>query len=93
MKKIKLMLLSLTVLATVGAALAFNVKGTERFCTAAPNTNGTCPNACPNDRTGNFITGQPFICTTPTSGLSNPCQNSSGTTLTCGATSVQVRLD
>ena len=94
MKKVKLMLLSLTVLATVGGALAFSVKGPQRFCTAA-TVNNSCVNvACPNDRTGIQNGTQPFICTTPTSGIvATPCKNAAGTTLPCNATSVRILLD
>lgn len=94
MKKIKLMLLSFALLAAVGGALAFNAKGLERFCTANPNANGTCPHACPSDRTGNFRSGSPWMCTTPTSGIVvTPCRNASGATLPCNTASVEIQLD
>jgi len=94
MKKVKLMLLSFTVLATVGGVLAFNVKGPLRFCTAA-TVNNSCINVfCANDKTGSLHSGSPWMCTTPTSGLIfNPCKNSSGTTLPCNTASVQIHLD
>jgi len=81
MKKVKLMLLSFSVLAVVAGALAFNVKGTRDMCYAATSgTSNFCgttssPKACPN-RTlkGGFLSGTTFICTTTTSGDSNnPC--------------------
>jgi len=91
MKKVKLMLVSLSVLAIVGAALAFNVKGDQRFCTAA-TVNSSCQNVfCPSDKTGDPLAGQPFICTTPTSGIvATPCKNAVGATLPCNATSVTI---
>jgi hypothetical protein len=75
MKKVKLMLVSLSVLAVVGAALAFKAKDTGEFCTAPLNQDGkTCPQNCPNDR---FLTlGQgDFICTQTTNGTAEPCKN------------------
>ena len=94
MKKLKLMLLSFTVLAIVGGALAFNVKGPQRFCTAALVNNSCLNVACANDRTGSNNSMFPLICTTPTSGLIfTPCKNAFGTALQCNAASVRILLD
>jgi len=83
MKKVKLMLLSFSVLAVVAGALAFRAKGTRDMCYAAKNPSppfcGTIlmPKACPNRTTkGSFLSGTPPICTAPTSGnSSSPCTN------------------
>lgn len=91
MKKVRLMLLSFTVLATVGAALAFNANGLVRFCTAAI-VNNSCINVfCANDRTGNHdSTFGLWMCTTPTSGnVTNPCPP----TVPCNTASAKIRLD
>lgn len=55
MKKIKMMLMSLALLAVVGGALAFKAKFNAKFCTTAAVLNAqnvkVCPNApsyCPN---------------------------------------------
>lgn len=63
MKRAKIMLMSIAVLATVGSALAFKVakKGTTTYCyletTVAPNPaiKGTCPNVI-NSAKGNVGT-------------------------------------
>jgi hypothetical protein len=83
MKRVKLMLLSFSVLAVVAGALAFNAKGTTDMCYAAtvagPNYCGTTlsPKSCPTRTTkGDFKSGATFVCTAPTSGNSNsPCTN------------------
>jgi len=49
MKKVKIMLLSLLVLAVAGGAMAFNAKFSNSFCTIA-TVNGVCPtnpSSCP----------------------------------------------
>ncbi|MCS3800137.1 hypothetical protein [Niastella sp. OAS944] len=43
MKRVKIMLLSLLVLAVAGGAMAFNAKRTTKFCTIATLSNGSCP--------------------------------------------------
>jgi hypothetical protein len=50
MKRVKIMLTAIAVLAAVGGALAFNAKFNKRVCTAAYN-NG-CPSSCSNLTTG-----------------------------------------
>jgi len=78
MKKVKLMLLSLSILAIVAAALAFTVKGNARLCTALPDSSFPfCDKDCPNDnRKLKLNTGSGnSLCTAPTNGNSaNPCQ-------------------
>lgn len=45
MKKVKIMLMSMAILAIVGGALAFKAKFTTEFCTLTTTTGGalTCP--------------------------------------------------
>lgn len=78
MKKVKLMLLSLSILAVVGGALAFAAKTGIQFCIAPTildsNGNITCPSFCPN--LGKLKSGPVTsnVCTTITSGdPENPC--------------------
>lgn len=88
MKRVKLMLVSLSVLAVVGGALAFNTKGSNKFCTALPD-NGACPNSCPNfNSKGLATTGvTKAMCTTFTSGSTDtPCSSA-----VCDPTPVQYR--
>jgi hypothetical protein len=77
MKKVKLMLLSLSILAVVGGALAFTAKTGPLYCTA--NTvlvNGvtTCPDFCHTEGKIQAGVGTDNICTTTTSAdPDNPC--------------------
>jgi hypothetical protein len=83
MKKIKLMIASLSILAVVGGALAFSTNTGTTYCTA-DLVNGVCPQDCPN--LGRLKAGFPdnFVCTTTTSGLSTrPCKDATGAFLTC----------
>jgi hypothetical protein len=96
MKRVKLMLLSLTVLAVVGGALAFNVRGAINYCTAKPDTNGNCPATCINfNVTGGAIdTSVPLVCTTTTSGISTrPCKDANLNDLGCTATKTSFKDD
>jgi hypothetical protein len=68
MKKVKLMLLSLSLLAVVGGALAFKASRLTPFCTAAvPGLPRTCPDVeCPNaiiNQTTTTNVNFAFICT------------------------------
>ncbi|SEP29915.1 hypothetical protein SAMN05660816_05123 [Niastella yeongjuensis] len=66
MKKVKLMLMSLALIAVVGAALAFKAKYSQRYCTTLAQPNIPCRDLlCPN---GPFTpstlgTGPNAICT------------------------------
>jgi hypothetical protein len=93
MKKIKIMLLSLALVAVVGGALAFKVRGTTTYCTAAVGASGTCDFACPNKKTGN-PGGANFICTTIPRDNNGVlvCTDASNVKLPC-ETSIQVILD
>jgi hypothetical protein len=89
MKRVKLMLLSLTVLAVVGGALAFNVKGITKYCTASPDSFGNCPATCVNYQPNGlqFNAPSPLICTTTTSGINiRPCKDANLNDLPCTLT-------
>ena len=85
MKKVKFMLLSLALVAVVGAALAFKVRYSGTYCTApVPGSPLTCTNiACPNAAasTTTFDTQVPFVCTV-IMGM-NGCQDAGGRDLQC----------
>lgn len=88
MNKIKLMLLSLSILAVVGGTLAFKAKTGTQYCTTLPIFDATgntiCPEKCPNR--AYLKVGLPMdrICTTTTSGNPvAPCQNGLGEYLDC----------
>lgn len=86
MKKIKLMLLSLSILAVVGGALAFTAKEGTFYCTALPE-DGICPQDCPVSASIKApVLATDFVCTTPTitNGLDN-CHKLSGAAVRCGA--------
>lgn len=74
MKKVKIMLLSLLVLAVAGGALAFKAKFNKSYCTTFPIDDGAglliCPNTtiCPelqNSTTINGFGNGEFLCITP----------------------------
>lgn len=69
MKKIRIMLLSLAVLAVVGGALAFKAKGSLQLCTSLP-INGVCPanQTCPNFVGATTVQPTIWVCTTTTNG-------------------------
>jgi hypothetical protein len=94
MKKVKLMLLSLSILAVVAGALAFKVNTGVQICTAAVKTDGTCPAFCPSPR---FLADTPptqFICTAPTIvGGINACQTDATHTTACNVNSVLSALE
>jgi hypothetical protein len=88
MKKVKLMLLSLSILAVVGGALAFTARSGITYCTA-PTVNelNQCNTTCPDPAKLN-VTGEVWICTTPTSlDAAHPCERD-GAALPCN-TSIQ----
>jgi hypothetical protein len=93
MKKVKIMLLSLLVLAVVGGAMAFNARTTTKFCTIAPNQDGSCPTSpasCPITATTQKVTTGTglTVCYTTDLGQFNDC---SGVT-TC-TTKVTITAD
>jgi hypothetical protein len=97
MKKVKLMLLSLSILAVVGGALAFTARGAYDFCTAPTvdeNPTLACLNqACPTRASLKDGTSEDkFICTTTTSLVSSrPCKKADNITpLDCTITSAQI---
>ena len=68
MKKVKMMLLSLSLVAVVGGTLAFKARFDQAFCTASPQ-NGACPSvlACLNKNISKIIDQagtQNLVCTT-----------------------------
>jgi hypothetical protein len=93
MKKIKLMLASLSILAVVGGALAFSTNTGTTYCTALPE-NGDCPQECPTTAKLKAGGQDDFVCTTTTSGVSTrPCKDGSGVILTCITTSVNSTIE
>jgi hypothetical protein len=73
MKKVKLMLLSLSVLAVVSGALAFKVKQGQQFCVAAASST-SCPVNCPNLLAiTDPVSPNDFICTAQS--VDNGCTN------------------
>ena len=90
MKKVKLMLVSLSILAVVGAALAFKARVNPQICTA-PTVNGTCPANyfCPTPKKVQPGGPSDFICTTPTiANGSDLCHVTPLETVKCGIISV-----
>jgi hypothetical protein len=82
MKKVKLMLLSLSILAVVGGALAFTAKTGQKFCTA--KYTNACPQKCPTPAQLKDGSSSDFVCTTPTTNdIDHPC-DVSGVALDCG---------
>jgi hypothetical protein len=66
MKKVKLMLLSLSVLAVVGGALAFTAKNSPKVCTVVADQNANCPELfCPDLASIKATTDNIWLCTTP----------------------------
>ena len=99
MKKVKIMLFSLAVLAVVGGALAFKAMGPFNYCTAPLGANGTCNFNCTNIRSGFADNNQAFVCTTTPrlafDAEGNPvylCTNAQGANLQCN-TSLRLAFD
>jgi hypothetical protein len=97
MKKIKLMLLSFSILAVVGGALAFTAKDGYRYC-SAPTVGGSCDHACPNRV--QLTETQPgiFICITYTIDdlvltKSTDCQYNNGEFAQCDPVSVNSSIE
>jgi hypothetical protein len=98
MKRVKLMLLSLSVLAVVGAALAFNVKQGQFFCTAPTLSGGSCAQACPNRAQLTETVPGNFICTTITIDDLDPtkstdCQYLNGVFTQCDPVKANVTVE
>jgi hypothetical protein len=93
MKKVKLMLMSLSVLAVVGGALAFSAKTGAKICTVDVNSDGSCPQFCASLRQKS-TTNATFICTAPTivNGI-DLCHTAADQTAVCGAASVSQGLE
>jgi hypothetical protein len=91
MKKVKLMLLSLSVLAVVGGALAFTAKTGSKFCVVPTTSSSLCPANCPNYISiTDPIKSTDFVCTTITTGtLGSECTLSSGAPKPCGLVTPQ----
>ena len=79
MKKVKLMLLSLSILAVVGGALAFTAKKSGTlYCTADTilvDGVTTCPEFCPTQARLQTQTGS-NVCTTTANATGSPCSSS-----------------
>jgi len=88
------MLLSLSILAVVGGALAFTVKSGTRFCTALPVsnacTNVVCPTGTPLQAGG---VGE-YLCTAPTIiGGFDECHVTQQQPVQCGSTSANSAIE
>jgi hypothetical protein len=87
MKRLKIMLLSLALLAVVGGALAFKANFNTQYC--AIETEGSdCPAAldCPDFviSTTEGVSVEPFFCTTITNGNpDDPCGTEASQTVDC----------
>jgi hypothetical protein len=65
MKRVKIMLMSICLVAVAGGVLAFKARHPQRFCTAA-TINGACPNFCPSlAQVIVTASGSNIICTAP----------------------------
>jgi len=67
MKRIKIMLIAVTVLGVTGGLLAFKAKRSGLFCTRS-TVNGVCPSGarCPNGLAANFNATGALVCYTIT---------------------------
>lgn len=91
MKRVKIMLLSLLVLATVGGVLAFKAKFESDYCSApaVQQAGGAwvCPAGCPNYTTNSQIiasTTNNRFCTTVSNGVATrPCKNANDVVTNC----------
>jgi len=94
MKRIKLMLLSLKILAVIGGALAFTAKTGPSYCTTSTVDGISCENlSCPifnrlKETSGNFL-----CTTTSTFVASRPCRFANGNVLPCATTSAQLTIE
>jgi hypothetical protein len=87
MKKIKFMLLSLSLYAVVGTTLAFKAMFWREYCIAPVQANGTCGVTCPALTNSTTIDAEEFFCTTTP--FAGGCKDSHGVLLTCN-TSIQL---
>lgn len=92
MKKVKLMLLSLSILAVVGGALAFTVKSGDQFCTAPAAINSNCPSLnCPDlAQTAPAEQEDDYLCTTTS--FNGGCRPG-GISLKCGGTPIHNTIE
>ncbi|NII25835.1 hypothetical protein HB364_12120 [Pseudoflavitalea sp. X16] len=92
MKKIKFMLLSLSLVGVVGGALAFKAKFLDTYCVAALPAAGTCGQVgklCTNKIEFQTTTNAgDFVCTTTPNAMGN-CP----ATLRCTNTSTKLKID
>jgi hypothetical protein len=87
MKKVKLMLVSLSVLAVVGGALAFTAKSGTQFCSTLADQSSVCANfTCPNLAKIKATTDAVFICTAQS--VDNVC-NPGGVTVQCAGNPIR----
>jgi hypothetical protein len=87
MKKVKLMLLSLSVLSVVGGALAFTAKTGTQYCTTIVDQISDCAGLpCPNLARIRPTTNDVFICTAQS--VNNTCEVD-GVTVRCGGNPVK----
>jgi hypothetical protein len=74
MKKVKLMIVSLSILAVVSGALAFKVKQGDTFCAAVATSSTSCPVNCPDLKSiTDPAAAADFVCTTPS--VNEGCTN------------------
>ena len=87
MKKAKLMLTGIAVLAVVGAALAFKAKSTFNTSYCTSNTSGTCPNFISGKKPGTTGTRIYYVITDGTDCTASPnCSGAQGGTATTATT-------
>jgi len=89
MKKVKLMLLSLSILAVVGGTLAFTAKTGAKICTAVVDSQGHCPTYCDIAAKKSNTNPASFMCTIDAVvGGVDQCHTILTQTALCGAASV-----
>ena len=94
MKKVKLMLLSLSVLAVVGGTLAFTAKTGAMICTAPVDSQGHCPTYCDIALKKSNTNPGEFMCTADrVVGGVDWCHTIAAQTALCGAASVLVSIE
>lgn len=95
MKRVKIMLISLSILAVVGGTLAFKARTGSVYCTGTPNFEGNCINvSCPNISKLKLPHPGDFVCsTTKTIGGTDACHDATGAPLPCGIQSVNLSFE
>jgi hypothetical protein len=90
MKKLKIMLLSLALLAILGGTLAFKARFQSIYCTAPVGEDGACTLQCPDETFSTTYEGINWFCTTtPHNGV---CVDEHGDALEC-LTSTHLTID